>query len=145
MVELLDKSQITYSRQRKPYSATAAFRKVKAVLFSLVFFASFKNKINKTDIVPADPSWPYSRWLWNCMEALLSVPAPWCHLKGTCFICWCVACLITVGCLFTSILKGKLRTQIPQIDILVYFFRYYRKRKRKRNCPVSKYERGSLF
>lgn len=48
-----------------------------------------------------------------------SVPAAWWHLKGKCFIYWTLACLIPVRCLSTSILTGKLGTQIPHIELLV--------------------------
>lgn len=48
-----------------------------------------------------------------------SLEAPWCHLKGKCSICWTLACLITAGCLSTSILKGQLGTQTLHIDVLV--------------------------
>lgn len=48
-----------------------------------------------------------------------SVPAAWWHLKGKRFIYWTLACLIPVGCLSTSILTGKLGTQIPHTELSV--------------------------
>lgn len=63
------------------------------------------------------------QWVaWGLVEvsgSFLSIPAAWCHLKGKCFLYWTRACLITVGCLFVSILTGQLGTQIPHIEVLV--------------------------